>query len=48
MHRGGSSLLPYTPLADNSRDYDHRDRLVTVVTVWWPNLYATVSRQCLR
>ena len=31
-----------------ARDCDHCDRLVTVVTVWWPNFFATVRRQCPR
>jgi hypothetical protein len=26
--------------------HDHCERLVMVVTVWWPNIFATVRRPC--
>jgi hypothetical protein len=32
----------------HTRDCDHCDGLVTVVTVWWPNFFATVRPQCPR
>ena len=30
------------------RHRDHCDRLVMVVTVWWPDFFATLRRQCPR